>query len=45
MKGEPTGKYTQRRLPEGLTLDLFMADANNWGLILAGSDWQCGLQP
>src|SRR5262245_52210103 len=26
VKGEPTGKYTQRLLPSGLTLDLFMAD-------------------
>jgi DNA polymerase/3'-5' exonuclease PolX len=29
IKGQPTGKYTQRRLPEGITLDLFMADADN----------------
>ena len=35
IKGKPTGKYTQRTLPEGLVLDLFMAEANNWGLILA----------
>jgi DNA polymerase/3'-5' exonuclease PolX len=35
IKGQPTGKYTQRRLPEGINLDLFMADADNWGLILA----------
>jgi len=32
VKGEPTGKYTQRRLPEGIILDLFMAEERNWGL-------------
>ena len=31
VKGEPTGKYTQGRLPEGIILDLFIADAENWG--------------
>jgi DNA polymerase (family 10) len=35
VKGVPSGKYTQRRLPEGINLDLFMATADNWGLILA----------
>jgi len=35
VKGEPTGKYTQRILPEGIKLDLFMANVKNWGLILA----------
>jgi DNA polymerase/3'-5' exonuclease PolX len=35
IKGQPSGRYTQRRLPEGITLDLFIADAENWGLILA----------
>jgi DNA polymerase/3'-5' exonuclease PolX len=35
VKGEPTGKYTQRLLPEGLKLDLFMADADSFGLIYA----------
>jgi DNA polymerase/3'-5' exonuclease PolX len=35
VKGKPSGKYTQRSLPEGIKLDLFMADKNNWGLILA----------
>ena len=35
VKGEPTGKYTQRVLPSGLKLDLFMADVDNWGLIYA----------
>lgn len=35
VKGCPTGKYTQRRLPTGMKLDLFMATPENWGLILA----------
>jgi len=35
VKGEPTGKYTQRILPEGIKLDLFMAVPDNWGLIFA----------
>ena len=35
VKGEPTGKYTQRLLPEGIKLDLFMANERNWGLIFA----------
>jgi DNA polymerase/3'-5' exonuclease PolX len=35
VKGEPTGKYTQRVLPEGIKLDLFIANKDNWGLILA----------
>ena len=35
IKGEATGKYTQRKLPEGINLDLFMANSNNWGLIFA----------
>ena len=33
VKGEPIGKYTQRELPEGIKLDLFMADETNYGLI------------
>jgi DNA polymerase/3'-5' exonuclease PolX len=32
VKGLPTGKYTQRRLPDGINLDLFRANADNWGL-------------
>lgn len=28
-------RYTQRILPEGIKLDLFMADEQNWGLIFA----------
>lgn len=35
IKGDPLGKYTQRVLPEGIKLDLFMCDVNNWGLIFA----------
>ena len=35
VKGEPTGKYTQRRLPEGIALDLFIAEPDNWGYIFA----------
>lgn len=35
IKGEPTGKYTQRKLPEGINLDLFIANKYNWGLIYA----------
>jgi DNA polymerase/3'-5' exonuclease PolX len=35
VKGTPQGKYTQRQLPEGIVLDLFMADVENWGLIFA----------
>lgn len=35
VKGFPTGKYTQRVLPEGINLDLFIARPENWGLILA----------
>ena len=42
VKGSPTGKYTQRILPEGIKLDLFMASKENLGnifLIRTGS-WQ-----
>ncbi|MCX6994168.1 MAG: hypothetical protein NT011_13640 [Kiritimatiellaeota bacterium] len=35
VKGQPTGKYTQRRLPEGINIDLFIARPENWGLIFA----------
>jgi DNA polymerase/3'-5' exonuclease PolX len=35
IKGQPTGKYTQRRLPEGITLDLFIADEENFGWLMA----------
>lgn len=41
VKGEATGKYTQRILPEGIKLDLFMCDENNFGLmwmLRTGSD-------
>ena len=35
IKGEPTGRYTQRVLPDGINLDLFIVDADTWGLTLA----------
>lgn len=35
VKGELPCKYTQRILPEGIKLDLFFADRENWGLIYA----------
>ena len=35
LKGEPTGKYTRRLLWEGIELDLFIANRDNWGLIFA----------
>ncbi len=35
IKGEPTGKYTQRRLQGGILLDIFIAEPGNWGSILA----------
>jgi len=35
VKGEPTGKYTQRILPEGIKLDLFMCEEDNWGNIFS----------
>jgi DNA polymerase/3'-5' exonuclease PolX len=31
VKGEPTGKYTQRVLPGGVTLDLFIVEPDSWG--------------
>ena len=31
--GERTGRYTQRLLSDNFKLDLFIADAQNWGLI------------
>lgn len=33
VKGDATGKYTQRMLPEGIKLDLFIANPDNFGLI------------
>ena len=33
VKGDPTGRYTQRMLPEGVKLDIFMAQEDNWGNI------------
>lgn len=35
IKGRAFGKYTQRALPEGINLDLFMCTKENWGLIYA----------
>jgi len=35
IKGEPLGKYTQRLLPEGINLDLFIVNEQNWGLQFA----------
>lgn len=35
VKGEVTGKYTQRILPEGVKLDLFICNEDNWGLNFA----------
>src|SRR3990167_7413889 len=35
VKGELPCKYTQRLLPEGITLDLFFAKPENWGLIFS----------
>lgn len=43
VKGELPCKYTQRILPEGIKLDLFLCRPENWGLILAlrtgPADW------
>jgi len=35
VKGEPTGKYTARNLPNGVRLDLFIATKDNWGFQFA----------
>lgn len=35
VKGELPCKYTQRTLPSGIKLDLFMAEESNWGYVLA----------
>lgn len=35
VKGELPCRYTRRRLPDGIDLDLFLADRDNWGYILA----------
>ena len=35
IKGELPCKYTQRMLPEGIKLDLFFADKENWANIFA----------
>jgi len=35
VRGELPCRYTQRTLPEGIKLDLFMCEADNWGYIYA----------
>ena len=35
IKGEAIGKYTQRQTEDGVILDIFIANKNNWGLIFA----------
>lgn len=35
VKGELPCKYTQRKLPDDIMLDLFFAERGNWGLIYA----------
>ena len=35
VKGELPCKYSQRILPEGIKLDLFLPEEENWGLIFA----------
>jgi len=35
IKGEPTGKYTQRISSNGINVDIFMATHENWGVIMA----------
>ena len=35
VKGSPSGRYTQRLLPQGIALDLFMCRPENWGNIFA----------
>lgn len=35
VRGDPGGRYTQRKLPEGINLDLFICFENNWGNIFA----------
>lgn len=42
IKGEPNGKLTQRLLPEGINLDLFMCNKDNLGNItlIRTGDWE-----
>lgn len=35
VKGNAFGKHTRRLLPYGMEVDIFMANEDNWGLILA----------
>ena len=34
VRGDITGRYTQRLLPEGVKIDIFIAGEDNWGNIL-----------
>lgn len=42
VRGELPCKYMQRRLPEGIALDLFFATPENWGaiLLIRTGDWR-----
>jgi DNA polymerase/3'-5' exonuclease PolX len=42
IKGNPEGKLTQRMLPEGISLDLFICNPENWGAIflIRTGDWE-----
>jgi DNA polymerase/3'-5' exonuclease PolX len=42
IKGEPTGKYTARFLPEGINLDLFISELDRYGnlLLIRTGDWE-----
>lgn len=42
IKGDPLGRYTQRLLPEGVKLDIFMAQEDNWGdiLLIRTGNWK-----
>lgn len=41
-KGRADGKYTQRRLPQGINVDVFMCSPDNWGAIflIRTGDWR-----
>ena len=42
IKGQADQKYTRRKLPEGIELDLFMPNIDNWGyiLLIRTGDWE-----
>ncbi len=46
VKGEVTGKYTQRILPDGIKLDLFFATKENFGniFLIRTGNWQFSRQ-